>query len=119
MPSPLAAAAPAGRWRLLPWGSPPAGGRNPAPSGPAYRRGEGRAALGGEDDLLLGQLVADVVVGEVVTPQQQAAGDQQDCGHHQPAGGENGIEGPSAHRRLLGSVLTSLSFSVNGICNAD
>jgi hypothetical protein len=43
------------------------------------RAGQSGTALGGEDDLLLGELGVDAGVGEVVASPGEAAGDQQ---HH-------------------------------------
>ena len=57
-----------------------------------------------EVDVLRGELLADVVVGEVAAPRQQAAGDGEHDGDHGACAHEHGIDRPPADRddgRLL------------------
>jgi hypothetical protein len=58
--------------------------------------------LVGEEDVLGGQLVADVVLGEVAAPGQQGAGDDEDAGDEDAGEDEQGVDGaPAQDDRVL------------------
>ena len=60
----------------------------------------GKSCLGREDDLLLGQLVVHVGVGEAVAPHEENARHHQDDHHHRTSGAGDQIEYLSLHRRI-------------------
>ena len=51
----------------------------------------------GEHDVLRRQLAVDVVVGEVRSPQQQAAGDGENDRRHATEGDQHPVDGPAAN----------------------
>ena len=63
------------------------------------RVGDGRPGRHG--DLLLGQLVVHVAVGEGAGPDEQAGRDEQNHGDEGSASGEKRVESPAAHGVLL------------------
>ena len=68
--------------------------------------------LVGEEDVLGGQLVADVVLGEVAAPRQQDAGGDEHGADDDTGGDQEGVDGAPAHGHgrggLRGAALAPL-----------
>ena len=81
-----------------------------------------------EVDVLRGELLADVVVGEVAAPRQEAAGDGEHDGDHGACAHEHGVDRPPTDRddgrlgadgrllarRLFGDVLSLFLHGLDG-----